>query len=112
MTQSEVLSAVQSSITSVTAAYWDATDPTIKTTLASLQTDLDALSTKLAQEDLESRTEDFSAAADTLSHKVLPEIKALQEHIASIVKVDSTVQSALTDLVKLSSATGFFGIPI
>jgi hypothetical protein len=67
--------------------------------------------TKLNQEDLQSRDEEFKGAASAMSEKVLPGIKHLTKSVAEIAEVEGTLKTTMSDLVKVSASIGFFGIP-
>jgi hypothetical protein len=54
---------------------------------------------------------EFKDAARTMSTNVLPKINHLQKSVGDIVKVEGTLKTALTDLVKLSASVGLFGLP-
>jgi hypothetical protein len=42
---------------------------------------------------------------------VLPGIKQLTKQVAEIAQVESSLKTAMEDLVKVSASIGFFGIP-
>jgi len=69
------------------------------------------VSTKLNQEDMQSRDDEFKNAASVKSQKVLPSIKQLTKSVAEIAEVEGTLKTAMSDLVKVSASIGFFGIP-
>jgi len=46
-----------------------------------------------------------------MSQKVLPGIKQLTKSVAEIAKVEGTLKTAMSNLVKVSASIGFFGIP-
>ena len=67
--------------------------------------------TKLNQEDLQSRDEEFKDTSSAMSEKVLPGIKQLTKSVAEIAEVEGTLKTAMSDLVKVSASVGFFGLP-
>jgi hypothetical protein len=111
MEQNEVRELVAAAQNSVGLAYWDATDEEVKGILMELGIDLDEVFTYLNQEDLASRTKEFTLAADTMSTSVLPGIKKLNERVEKIIQVEGSVKTALADAMKLSQSVSFFSIP-
>lgn len=92
-------------------AYWDVKDAALKQQLLAQFGNISDFSTKLNQEDLQSRDDEFKSAASAMSEKVLPGIKQLTKSVAEIAMVEGTLKTALTDLVKVSASIGFFGLP-
>ena len=111
MTQSEVRALIELVRNSVAAAYWVATDAGVREQLMSLATSLADVLTKLNQSDLESRTEDFTTAAETMSTRVLPSDKQLDASVETLIQVEGAVKEALSDAMKLSQSVSFFKIP-
>ena len=92
-------------------AYWDVKDAALKQQLLALFGNISEVSTKLNQEDLQSRDDEFKNAANAMSEKVLPGIKQLTKSAAEIAMVEGTLKTTMSDLVKVSASIGFFGIP-
>jgi hypothetical protein len=109
--QNDTRAALEAAARSTYNAYWDAKDAALKQQLLALFGNISDVSTKLNQEDLQSRDDEFKNAASAMSQKVLPGIKQLTKSVAEIAEVEGTLKTALTDLVKVSSSVGFFGIP-
>ena len=111
MNQNDTRAALEAAARSTYNAYWDVKDAALKQQLLDLFGNISDVSTKLNQEDLQSRDDEFKDAASAMSQKVLPGIKQLTKSVAEIAMVEGTLKMALTDLVKVSSSVGFFGIP-
>jgi hypothetical protein len=105
------LAALTAAARSTYNAYWDVKDAALKQQLLALFGNISDVFTKLNQEDLRSRDDEFKSAASAISEKVLPGIKQLTKSMAEIAMVEGTLKTAMSDLVKVSASIGFFGIP-
>jgi hypothetical protein len=70
--QNDTRAALEAAARSTYNAYWDVKDAALKQQLLALFGNISDVSTKLNQEDLQSRDDDFKNAASAMSHKVLP----------------------------------------
>ncbi|MGD0904997.1 MAG: hypothetical protein ABR924_19000 [Terracidiphilus sp.] len=111
MNQNDTRAALEAAAHSTYNAYWDVKDAALKQQLLDLFGNISDVSTKLNQEDLQSRDSDFKAAGANMTKKVLPGIKQLTKQVAEIAQVESSLKTAMEDLVKVSASIGFFGIP-
>ena len=111
MNQNDTRAALEAAARSTYNAYWDVKDAALKQQLLDLFGNISDVSTKLNQEDLQSRDDEFKSAASAMSQKVLPGIKQLTKSVAEIAEVEGTLKTAMSDLVKVSASIGFFGIP-
>ena len=111
MNQNDTRAALEAAARSTYNAYWDVKDAALKQQLLDLFGNISNVSTKLNQEDMQSRDDEFKNAASTMSEKVLPGIKQLTKSVAAIAMVEGTLKTAMSDLVKVSSSVDFFGIP-
>lgn len=111
MTQADVKDAVTAAQSSVNDAFWAHQNEPLGDELMDIELALNDMVTKLNQDDLESRSEEFTAAADAMKDGVLPKIKQLDQSVAGLVDADEKVKTALSDLLKVSSSVSFFKIP-
>ena len=111
MNQNDTRAALEAAARSTYNAYWDVKDAALKQQLLDLFGNISDVSTKLNQEDLQSRDDEFKNAASAMSQKVLPGIKQLTKSVAEIAMIEGTLKTAMSDLVKVSSSVDFFGIP-
>lgn len=111
MNQNDTRAALEAAARSTYNAYWDVKDAALKQQLLALSCNISDVSTKLNQEDLQSRDDEFKDAASAMSQKVLPGIKQLTKSVAEIAMIEGTLKTAMSDLVKVSSSVDFFGIP-
>ncbi len=111
MNQNDTRAALEAAARSTYNAYWDVKDAALKQQLLDLFGNISDVSTKLNQGDLQSRDDEFKDAASAMSQKVLPGIKQLTKSVAEIAKVEGTLKTAMSNLVKVSASIGFFGIP-
>jgi hypothetical protein len=109
--QNDTRAALEAAARSTYNAYWDVKDAALKQQLLALSCNISDVSTKLNQEDLQSRDDEFKDAASAMSQKVLPGIKQLTKSVAEIAMIEGTLKTAMSDLVKVSSSVDFFGIP-
>jgi len=109
--QNDTRAALEAAARSTYNAYWDVKDAALKQQLLDLFGNISDVSTKLNQEDLQSRDDEFKDAASAMSQKVLPGIKQLTKSVAEIAMIEGTLKTAMSDLVKVSSSVDFFGIP-
>ena len=112
MNQNDTRAALEAAARSTYNAYWDVVKgAALKQQLLDLFGNISDVSTKLNQGDLQSRDDEFKDAASAMSQKVLPGIKQLTKSVAEIAKVEGTLKTAMSNLVKVSASIGFFGIP-
>jgi hypothetical protein len=109
--QNDTRAALEAAALSTYNAYWDIKDAALKQQLLALFGNISDVSTKLNQEDMQSRDDEFKNAASAMSQKILPGIKQLTKSVAEIAEVEGTLKTAMSDLVKVSASIGFFGIP-
>lgn len=112
MTQAEVKDIVQAAQVSVNEAFWQHQDEPLGEELLDLETALNDLLTKLDQDDLSSRTDEFTEAANAVKNTILPGIKKLDASVAKLIAMDNELKSALAALVKLGSSVSFFALPL
>jgi hypothetical protein len=110
--QSDVRDVVADAVKSVAALYWKSTfNSDDHAALMSLEIDLSTILTKLNQDDLVSRTEEFTAAAALMRTSVLPAIKKLDASVERLIKIEGDFKSTMNDLMKVSQSVSFFKIP-
>jgi hypothetical protein len=109
--QNDTRAALEAAARSTYNAYWDVKDAALKQQLLALSCHMSDVFTQLNQEDMQSRDSDFKAAGANMTKNVLPGIKQLTKQVAEIAKVESSLKTAMEDLVKVSASIGFFGIP-
>ena len=111
MTRQETVAILESASNALDTLFWHTKDAQIRTAINMAHSALTTTLTQVDQDDIESRTADFTAAAKNFESEVLPKIKKVQEAIEKEVHIYLPVRTAMDDLEKANTALQFLMVP-
>lgn len=92
--------------------FWKTTDESTKEQIMDSATAIDELISKITLDDLAARTDEFNQMSKFVKDTIIPKLDELQKQLQKFIAIDNQFQSALTDVVKLSTTITPLTIPI